>query len=187
VYNLLVEAKDIRFYYLAYPKIVALITSGTFESGNVMAASWNTPVSFEPPLFAVAISPERYTYSLVKKYGEFGVNFLPYELSEKVFRVGNVSGRDVDKFSKFDLTTFRGKYIKAPLIDESLSAFECKVVKEIETGDHILFVGEVIQAWYRSDFFDDRGRINLAKTSPAFHVGGRYFAKIDGESVIRIQ
>ncbi len=183
---MLTEAKDVKFYYLAYPKIVSLITSGSFDKGNVMAASWNTPVSFNPPLFAVAVAPERYTYGLIKKYGEFGVNFLPFELSEKIYRVGDVSGRDLDKFSEFNLTKFRGKYIKAPLIEESLSAFECKVVKEVETGDHTLFIGEVLQAWYRKDFFDARGRIKLSETSPAFHVGGRYFAKLDGDSVVKI-
>lgn len=60
---------------LLHPKLVVLVVSiGKDGRANVMPAAWVTPVSVNPPLVAVAISPKRYTYKLIKESGEFTLN-----------------------------------------------------------------------------------------------------------------
>ena len=184
---MIIPKKIDRFYYLGYPKIVALITSGRYDNANIMPASWNTPVSFDPPLFAVAIAPERYTFKLVEEYGEFGLNFLPINETEKVYRTGYTSGREVDKFTEFSLTRVKAKRIKAPLIGEALTALECKVVNRIETGDHYLFIGKVVETWIDPEKVSGEGKIDLKSTSPVYHIGGKRFAGIDPKSIVEFQ
>ncbi|MEX0568754.1 MAG: flavin reductase family protein, partial [Candidatus Njordarchaeota archaeon] len=135
-----------KFHYLTYPAITPIITSGTLDKPDAMAASWVSPLSVDPPLFGVAVSPRRYTYELIKKYGEFGVCFLPFGMVDIILKVGSVSGRAVNKFEEFGIKIKRPEKIGAPLIEGSLSALECKVVKECDVGDHTFFIGEVVVA-----------------------------------------
>lgn len=39
------------------------------------------------------------------------------------------------------------KFIKPPLIEDAVANFECKVVSQLDTGDHTIFVGEVVAAY----------------------------------------
>jgi flavin reductase (DIM6/NTAB) family NADH-FMN oxidoreductase RutF len=56
---------------------------------------------------------------------------------------GEHSGRDCDKFKLARLTPGKGIRVNAPVIQESPVNIECKVVQEVETGDHVWFIGEV--------------------------------------------
>ena len=148
----------------------------------VTAASWVSPLSVDPPLFGVAVSPKRYTYELIKKYGEFGVCFLPFDMVDIVLKVGSISGRTVNKFEGFGIKIKRPEKIGAPLIDGSLSALECKVVKECEVGDHTFFVGEVVAAWIREDVIED-GVFDLRKAKHVLYVGEGFFTTNSDERV----
>ena len=172
---MLVEYKELtKFHYLTYPAITPIITSGTAEKPNAMAASWVTPLSVRPPLFGVAISPRRYTYELIKKYRDFGVCFLPFSMVDKVLGVGSISGRQADKFGVYGLKVKVAKKINAPLIEQSLSAIECVVVKEVETGDHVFFVGKVVAAWINKEYV--KGRIfDVSKTKHVLYLGEGFF------------
>src|SRR5690625_8029290 len=61
-------------YFGYYPGAVAVVTSRYGEETNVMSAGWHTALSQEPPLYGVAIAPERFSYRLVKESGQFGVD-----------------------------------------------------------------------------------------------------------------
>ncbi|HDI46526.1 MAG TPA: hypothetical protein ENF82_01830 [Candidatus Methanomethylia archaeon] len=54
-----------------------------------------------------------------------------------------------DKIARAGVEAVPAKKIKAPVIREAAVVIECKVLKEVEAGDHIMVVGEVIEA-YRS-------------------------------------
>jgi flavin reductase (DIM6/NTAB) family NADH-FMN oxidoreductase RutF len=47
--------------------------------------------------------------------------------------------------------------VKVPCITESPVSIECKVVKEIETGDHVWFIGEVLATQVREGYCWDEG------------------------------
>lgn len=187
--NMLKKLKDPRYaYHLTYPKLTVIVTSGTFEKPNAMAASWHTHLSFEPPLYGVSIAPRRYTYKLIKETGEFCVNFLPFELSEKVWQTGLVSGEEIDKFSKFGLTKKEASAVKAPIIEESITVLECKVVHEYPVGDHIFFVGEIVAAWYREDLVvNDRGLLDPRKAMHVYYLGEGRFLTLDPKTLKKFE
>ncbi|MGQ4891015.1 MAG: flavin reductase family protein [Candidatus Njordarchaeia archaeon] len=183
---MLIVKKIEKFYYLTFPKITTIITSGTYENGNAMAASWTTPVSFDPPLIAVAISPKRYTYELIRKFGEYGVNILSFEKLDIVEKTGYYSGRDFNKFDHFGIRKMRAKKIESPLIADAICVMECVVKKTINIGDHDLFVGEVVETWVNPEYVDDKGRIKIDKISPIFHYGGKDFVGVDGRNIVTL-
>lgn len=180
---------EVRYaYHLTYPKLTPIITSGTYEKPNAMAASWHTHVSFDPPLYCVAISPKRYTYELIRKYGDYAVNFLPFTLSEKIWLTGNFSGREIDKFSEFGLRKMRAKRINAPIIEQSLTVLECKVTNIVKAGDHYLFIGEIVHAWVREDLsVSARGLLDIKKAKQAYYVGEGKFVTIDDKEILEFQ
>ncbi len=83
------------------PHPVVIITSGNVDEGivNAMTAAWVSRVSWNPPLIMVSVSPKRYTWELLNRYREFGVNIISSDLARDAVEVfGSLSGRDYDKF-----------------------------------------------------------------------------------------
>lgn len=108
--------------------------------------------SGKPTIVGIGIAPSRYTFDLIRKSKAYTVNVVDEKLEEAVKICGEKSGRDVDKFKLANLTPARGTKVNAPLIEESPVSIECKVVKEVEVGDHVWFMGEVQAVHVREDY-----------------------------------
>jgi len=111
---------------------------------NIITIGMFAFFSGKPSLVGIGISPKRHSYELIRRSGEFVVNVPTKKLMKAVSICGSKSGRDVDKFVAAKLTPIKGTRVNAPLIKECPVNIECKVVKEVETGDHIWFIGEVV-------------------------------------------
>ena len=161
------------FYRLLHPKVATLIVSIDKNSrANTMAAAWTTPVSIKPPLIAVAISPKRYTHSLIQESKEFTVNIPSKTLIEKVHICGTKSGREVDKIAIAKLNLKPAKHLKTPVVDECIGNMECKLWGTIPTGDHTLFIGEVLAAYVNEKLFTDSWSEGA---EVLIHVGGEIY------------
>lgn len=102
--------------------------------------------SFSPPLIGIGVSPRRYSFNLLRQSKEYVVN-MPYKnLLSQVAFCGEKSGRDCDKFEKTGLTKQPSLVVKTPSIQECPLNIECKIINEVETGDHNWFIGEVVAA-----------------------------------------
>ncbi|MEM2533860.1 MAG: flavin reductase family protein [Candidatus Nezhaarchaeales archaeon] len=167
-----------EFFRLLYPCQVVFITCYANGRSNVMTSS-ALPVSFKPPLLAVSIAPTRYSYHLIRMGREFVVNIPSASLMEKALLCGMTSGRGMDKFKELALTPAKARLVAAPIIQECIAHLECRLVKEVEAGDHVLFIGEVLTAYAEADLVseDDDGILvwNLEKANLLLHVGGRVF------------
>jgi len=61
---------------------------------------------------------------------------------------GSCSGEGTDKLKAKEFKTFYGEKIKAPLICGCVACLECTVVNEVKTGDHTIFIGDVVDFYY---------------------------------------
>ncbi|MFB0524911.1 MAG: flavin reductase family protein, partial [Phycisphaerae bacterium] len=96
---------------------VVLVTSGTMQKANIMTFSWQTPVnSAEPCLILLAISHARYSYELIKQNHELVINVPGERLLEQTHFVGQVTGKNIDKFKESGLTPVPAKVVEPPLI-----------------------------------------------------------------------
>ncbi|RLG75308.1 MAG: flavin reductase family protein [Thermoprotei archaeon] len=139
--------------YILHPRPVTIVASKFKNKLSAMAASWTMPVSRKPPVVAVAIAKNRFTYELIIKSKEFSLNLLPKEYLEKIQFLGTVSGREfVNKIEAANLTMASAKRIGSPIILESLAILECILRKDIESGDHNIIVGEIIEVYARKEF-----------------------------------
>lgn len=129
-------------------KGVAIITTKTEVKLNGMAASWFNRVAEEPFLVMVSVWKENYSHELIKKSGIFAINILSAGQVETARHFGRQSGRDIDKFLNID---FEIKKTGAPILKDCLAFLDCKVFSSFETGDHTIFVGEVLEAGFQSE------------------------------------
>ncbi|MCS7099164.1 MAG: flavin reductase family protein [Sulfolobales archaeon] len=133
------------------PQPLAIVTAGDpdrpWERGG-MAAAWVSRVSWTPPLVAVAMARERYTYRLVRKYGGFVVHVVSRRFLKMALEVfGSLSGAAVDKFEVAGVKPARAEAVTAPVIPGAPVVIECRFVGEYEVGDHVLVVGEAVRAY----------------------------------------
>jgi len=165
-----------RFTPLLHPCLTFLVTA-VDQAGkpNIITIAWLTPLSVQPPLVGFSVRPSRYSYDLIRSCGEFVVNVAPYEIARQALLCGRQSGRDIDKLEVTGLTATDARRVRPPILEECLAHVECKLVREIECGDHVLFIGEVLAASVRDDALDPGGRYDPARVKPLLHLGGDYF------------
>jgi len=151
-----------------FPRVVALIcTSNKEGKPNVMTTSFLMPISFEPKVLAVSISPKRYTFENLKEVREFTLNVLTKEMKEIAEICGSFSGKKFDKFRMAKLETEKSKKVLPPVIKDCPISLECKVLETREFGDHFLVIGQVLEEWVRKEKFSPL----LHKTGEIYMVG----------------
>ncbi|MSR86374.1 flavin reductase family protein [Candidatus Woesearchaeota archaeon] len=126
---------------------VGLITSHGPHGNNIMAAEWTHHVSYEPGLIAICLDPEHATTANIKKTKEFGVSLCAVDQNVISSVSGTNCGRDVDKIAVLKELGFvfsLGKKTKVLLIEGAALNIECKLVKTVVLGDHVMFVGEAL-------------------------------------------
>lgn len=171
------------FFIVAGPRLVALITSGRGEGANAMAATWHSPISFDPPLYGVSVSPERASHSLIRESGSFGISLVSFEMVDAVHTCGRVSRRErADKVRLAGLELFEGPRLGVPLVRNAYAAIECELVNEFELGDHTWFVGYV-----RSVLADgiSSGILDLTRVKPLFYLGEDRYVTVDPSTLRR--
>jgi len=169
------EVKPKKFYYILHPKITVLVVSkcpnGRF---NVAPIAWNMPVSEEPPAVALAIDRSAYTAECLESHPEASLNVLPLSEATLVYNLGSVSGRDVDKVSRFGLRLKNAKKISVPILENAIAWLETLRRQSVDFGEVRIYIMEVVEYYARSDAANEWGWI-AGKAQPLMHLIGRSF------------
>lgn len=136
-----------KVYQLLEPGPVVLLTTIHKGRANVMAMSWHMMVEFEPPLVACVVSNANYSFAALRATRECVIAVPALELASRVVKVGNCSGRDVDKFAAFGLTPLPAERVAPPLVAQCFANLECRVADTHLVSKYNLFVLEVLKAW----------------------------------------
>ena len=136
-----------KVYQLLEPGPVVLLTTAHKGRANVMTMSWHMMVEFEPPLVACVVSGADFSFAALRATKQCVIAVPGRDLAPIVVKVGNCSGRDVEKFGKFGLTTVPAERVAAPLVAECFANLECKVADTRLVSRYNLFVLEVLKAW----------------------------------------
>jgi flavin reductase (DIM6/NTAB) family NADH-FMN oxidoreductase RutF len=126
---------------------VVLLTTARAGRANVMTMSWHTMMEFEPPLVGCVVSDRNYSFGLLRATREGVINIPDADLARQVVAVGNVSGRDIDKFKAFGLATTPAAQVGAPLLRGCIASLECRVVDTKLVRSYDFFILEVVKAW----------------------------------------
>jgi flavin reductase (DIM6/NTAB) family NADH-FMN oxidoreductase RutF len=120
------------------------VTLDERERPNIIGLSWWMFTSWNPLMIAISVGQQRYSHECLNLHKEFVLCF-PSEIHAKdAWLCGRKSGREIDKFQHTDFTPVPSKVVKPPMIEGSTTAYECGVVGQVETGDHTVFIAEVV-------------------------------------------
>ncbi len=110
---------------------------------NLAAISWWSDVSNRMPALSAAISAKGYTNARIKATGVFTLNVVDGTLAEAAFNCGTSSGRDRDQAAENGIALVPAGDGLPMLVRDSAVSFVCRVVNEVEAGDHTLFVAKI--------------------------------------------
>lgn len=163
---------------MIYPLPAVLVSCGAEPSDyNLMTAAWVGTLCTDPPMCYVSIRPERHSYGLIKKYGEFVLNLTTEALAKVTDWCGVKSGRDLNKWEARGLHPQPGTVVKAPIVAESPLSIECRVVQILELGSHHAFIAEVVHVAADSRYMDPAtGKFDLEAAGLIAYSHGQYYA-----------
>ena len=147
------------------------------ENYNMLTVAWTGTICSEPAMAYVSIRPERHSYEIVKRTGEFVINLTTEALAEATDWCGVRSGRDFDKFSACGLTAEPSQVVSAPAIGEAPISIECRVKEIVPLGSHDMFIADVVSVAVDEKYLDpETGKLDLAKANLIAYAHGAYFA-----------
>ena len=147
------------------------------ENYNMLTIAWTGTICSEPPMAYISVRPERHSYDIIKRTGEFVINLTTEALAEATDWCGVRSGRNFDKFKECGLTSEKSAVVAAPSIAESPISIECRVKEIIPLGSHDMFIGEVVNVAVDEQYLDSKtGKLDVEKMRLLAYAHGAYFA-----------
>ncbi|MBN1461513.1 MAG: flavin reductase [Armatimonadetes bacterium] len=144
------------------PYGVYIVTTRGPQGDHGLTASWVMQVSKNPPMVAIALRRGSESAKTVAAGEVFAVNIISseaLELAERFFT-------PVDRFGSPPSPIITRGARELPLLGEAIGWIECQVREQMEVGDHVLFLGEVIGGDLKQD------DIPLTTLVAGMHYGG---------------
>ena len=175
--------------YFYYPRLVVVVgvRDDAKQTVNFAPVAWASPLSSDPPLFGVCLSPRTYTHQLVLKTGEFTVNFLKHDDASLAAEFGRLSGRETDKVKALSLELEPGEALQTASLSGAYASAECLLLERHQVGDQTLFVGEVQLIHAAAEAFDSDGILRLERAAPLLYLGSARYVTTAPASVVRPQ
>ena len=162
---------------MIYPLPAVLISCGESEQEyNLFTVAWTGTVCTNPPMCYISVRPERHSYEIIKRTGEFVINLTTASLARATDWCGVRSGRDYDKFSEMGLTAEAAAVVKAPIVAESPVSIECRVKQIVPLGSHDMFIADVVNVLVDEEYINpETGKLELERADMIAYSHGEYF------------
>ncbi len=134
------DQKELRSAFGMFATGVAIITAKNplGETIGMTMSSFNS-VSIEPPLVLFSVDRKGRSLDGMLQAKGYAVNILARSQEE----ISNLFSKQLS--GKFADVEHDLGYEEAPLLKGAIAHFECKPYAHYDGGDHVIFVGEVVQ------------------------------------------
>ena len=132
------------------PSGLYVIGSRADDRRNLMTANWATQVSFDPKLVAVSVEHHALTATLITDGAVFSISVIDREDRAIVRKFVKPVEHD-EGSGTLNGFAFHETRTGAPILDQALAYVDCELRQRTAVGDHILFVGEVVDAGFQRD------------------------------------
>lgn len=156
-----------------YPMPCPLVVGGTIQTADTLAVAWLTIVSPSPPRVGLTLRRTRRTLELIREHGDFTVNFAPTTLAAQVDFCGITSGRTTDKWEATGLSLEPAALVNAPIIAECPLSLECRVETEVDLGDYVFVIGEIVETHAEERILGPDGTlVDVGALDPLVYIAG---------------
>ena len=135
------EAKKTVLRMFTYGLYALTVREGSGCHGATV--NWVTQTSFDPPMIAVSLEKSSRSMELVRQHQVFAINVFRSDQRETAGQLGRRFANRPDKFQ--GLSWYMGS-TGVPILTETLGYIECKGVGDIDSGDSVVFVAEIVGA-----------------------------------------
>ena len=118
---------------------------------NPITLGWTMITSGSPPMMAVSIGLPRHSLEVFRAAEGFVIAMPTADQYEETMLFGTRSGRDTDKFAEAGTPLADATEIDCQIMADAVANFECRKTDELLTGDHVIFVGEVVAGHVHPD------------------------------------
>ena len=162
---------------MVYPIPAVMVSCGaTPEEYNIITIAWTGTICSNPPMCYISVRPERHSFDIIKRNGEFVINLTTQNMAKQTDWCGCRSGGKHNKWEEMNLTPAPAKVVSAPIIAEAPVAIECKVKGEVNLGSHVMFIADVVNVRVDDKYLDDEsGRFDFESANPLVYSHGGYF------------
>jgi flavin reductase (DIM6/NTAB) family NADH-FMN oxidoreductase RutF len=129
--------------FLQIPYGIYVLTTSADSGPQTMVVSWVSQVSFSPPLLIAALRKNRPAVPAIREQRIFSLNLLKEIQMGWVDRFKNA--RPPEEMKEFFEPLSLGAQ-KFHRLKDGLAFFACRLVSQIDPGDHVLFVAEALAA-----------------------------------------
>ncbi|MGA2071801.1 MAG: flavin reductase family protein [Sedimentisphaerales bacterium] len=128
-----------------YPEQVVIVTAkDKAGKANPVTLGWTMIASYEPPMMAIGVYKGHYSVKCIRHSKCFTITYPSADMAKAALFFGSHSGRDTDKLKEFKCKTASARKVDSILLTDAVANFECRLVKQIATGDHITFFGQIV-------------------------------------------
>jgi flavin reductase (DIM6/NTAB) family NADH-FMN oxidoreductase RutF len=139
---------------------VTLVTTAGGGSRAGLTATAVCSVSAEPPQLLACVNREADAHRLLLATGHLAVNLLAAGQQELADRFAGRTG--IDGEARFGAGRWTTLVTGAPILEEALASFDCRIVTAHEAGTHTIFIARVLDVVVRPGL------------EPMVYVAGRY-------------
>jgi flavin reductase (DIM6/NTAB) family NADH-FMN oxidoreductase RutF len=153
-------AADLRRAFGCFGTGVTVVT--TCDDGGApvgMTVNSFASVSMDPPLVSWNIRRHAPSFTHFAKSGHFAINVLSIDQCW----IGEQMARPSE--NKFAGVGYQNGLGGSPILDASSATFVCRTYREVDAGDHLIMIGEVLEYAYSS-------------ARPLLFVNGRFHAGV---------
>lgn len=163
---------------MLYPLPAVMVSCGASpDEYNIITVAWTGTICSDPPMCYISIRPERHSYDIIRRTGEFVINLTTESLARATDWCGVRSGRDYNKFREMKLTPEPAGVVAAPTIGESPVAIECRVKQIVPLGTHDMFIAEVVNVLVDEALINsETGKFELERAGLMAYSHGEYYA-----------
>jgi flavin reductase (DIM6/NTAB) family NADH-FMN oxidoreductase RutF len=133
-----------------FPYVLA-VTLDARDRPNIIGLSWWMFTSWDPLMIAISVGHQRYSHECLDSHKEFVLCFPSEDQARDAWFCGTKSGRQVDKFQETGFKPVHSKIVKPPIVEGVTVAYECRVVNHVVTGDHTIYIADVVARHGDSD------------------------------------
>jgi flavin reductase (DIM6/NTAB) family NADH-FMN oxidoreductase RutF len=149
-----------------FPQHILLLTVGD----NMMPMGYWTVISKSPFRFLICMGVGNHSLTLLKKYQEAALHFMPWADREQVVRAGYISGRDCNKAEELGFVLRPAEMLEhTRLIEGAEIVYETVVHQELPklSTEFVLYVMDVVAT---------QGKKRPLQRQPLFYFSGDDFA-----------
>lgn len=160
---------------LLAPIPAVMVSCGSEDEGtDIVTIAWTGIINSHPAKTYISVRPERFSYGIIKKKGEFAINLVSADLARAADLCGMKTGAKVDKFKEAKLTPEYVEDASCPIIKECPISLVCKVSDIIPLGSHDMFIAD-IKAIYVNEEMMEEGKLCINRAHLAAYAHGEYY------------